>query len=113
MSTDRGMDKVDVVHTMDYFSAIKNNATCSNMNGLRDDHTKWSKSEKDKYQMISLICGFLKKMIQMNLFSKLKQNFKNKFMVTKGEVGERDKLGVWNEQIYTAMHKAGINKDLL
>ena len=33
---------------------------CSNMDGPRDDHTKWSKSEKDKYQMISLICGICK-----------------------------------------------------
>ena len=34
-----------------------NNAICSNMDGPRDYHTKWSKSEKDKYHMISLICG--------------------------------------------------------
>ena len=34
-----------------------NNAICSNMVGPRDDHTKWSKSDKDKYYMISLICG--------------------------------------------------------
>ena len=33
-----------------------NNATCSNMNGTRDDHTMWS--QKDKYYMISFICGF-------------------------------------------------------
>ena len=35
-----------------------NNAICSNMDGSRDYHTKWSKS--DKYHMISLICGILK-----------------------------------------------------
>ena len=37
------------VYTMDYFSAIKkewNNAICSNMDGPRDYHTKWSKSER-------------------------------------------------------------------
>ena len=34
-----------------------NNAICSNMDGPRDYHTKWSKSEKDKYYMISVICG--------------------------------------------------------
>ena len=47
---------------MEYYSAIKewNNAICSNMDGSRDDHNKWSKSEKDKYPMISLICGIYK-----------------------------------------------------
>ena len=39
----------------------QNNAICSNMDGPRDCHTEWSKSEKDKYHMISLICGILKK----------------------------------------------------
>ena len=38
----------------------RNNAICSNMDGPRDYHTKWSKSGKDKYHMISLICGILK-----------------------------------------------------
>ena len=33
-----------------------NNAICSNMDATRDYHTKWSKSEKDKYHVISLIC---------------------------------------------------------
>ena len=36
-----------------------NNVICSNMDELRDCHTKWSISEKNKY-MISLICGILK-----------------------------------------------------
>ena len=31
-----------------------------------------SQKEKDKYYMISLICGILKQMIQMNLFTKQK-----------------------------------------
>ena len=29
-----------------------------------------SQTDKDKYHMISLLCGILKKMIQMNLFTK-------------------------------------------
>ena len=37
-----------------------NNAICSNMDGPRDYHTKWSKSEKDKYHKTSFICGILK-----------------------------------------------------
>ena len=31
------------------------------MDGPRDDHIKWSKSEKDKYHMISLFLGNQKK----------------------------------------------------
>ena len=34
-----------------------NNVICSNMDGPRDYHTKWSKSDKDKYFMISFTCG--------------------------------------------------------
>ena len=77
MSTDR-WDKEDVVciyngillsHKKEW-----NNAICSNMDEPRDYHTKWSKIKKDKYHMISLICGISKKMIQMNLFTKQKQS---------------------------------------
>ena len=32
----------------------------STLNEPRDCHTKWSKSDKDKYYMISLIYGILK-----------------------------------------------------
>ena len=34
-----------------------NNAICSNMDATRDYHAKWTKSEKDKYHMISLKYG--------------------------------------------------------
>ena len=47
------------IYGMEYYLAIKkewNNAICSNMDGPRDYHTKWSKTEKDKY-IIPLICG--------------------------------------------------------
>ena len=43
------------------FSQKKNEilpVACSNMDGPREYHTKWSKPEKDKYHMISLIHGF-------------------------------------------------------
>ena len=38
------------IYTMDYHSAIKkeqNNAICSNMDGPRDYHTEWSKSDTE------------------------------------------------------------------
>ena len=44
-----------------------------------------SHTEKDKYH-ISLICGTLKNMIQMNLFTKQNRltNIENKFKISKG-----------------------------
>ena len=44
-------------------------ATCSNMDGSVDDHTKWSKAEKDKHHMIPFAYGILKN-DKMNLFAK-------------------------------------------
>ena len=47
---DRWMDKEDVVHIYNGILLNHkkewNNAICSNMNGPRDYHTKWSKSER-------------------------------------------------------------------
>ena len=58
--TDEWVKKMWYIYTMEYYSAIKkewNKAICSNMDGPRDIYTKWSKSKKNKYHMISLICG--------------------------------------------------------
>ena len=38
-----------------------NTAICSNVEGPRHYHTRWSKPDKDKYHMILLICGIKKK----------------------------------------------------
>ena len=63
-SVNRGMEKDVCINITDYYSVIKeqNNAMWSNMNRPTDYHTKWSKStkwsktEKDKYHVISFIC---------------------------------------------------------
>ena len=79
MSINRGMDKEGVVHI--YTGILLshrnewNNAIFSNVDGPRDYHTKWSQTEKDKYHMISLICGIQKKQ-NMNLFTKQKQVYR-------------------------------------
>ena len=53
------MDKEEVgnVYTMEYYSAMKegNKAICSDMDIPRNCHTKSSKSDKDKYHMMSQI----------------------------------------------------------
>ena len=63
---------------MEYYSAIKkvwNNAICSNMDGPRDYHTKWSKSDRERQipYAITYMWNLKKKNgIQMNLFTKQK-----------------------------------------
>ena len=71
---------------------------CSNVKGPRDDLTMWSKSEEEKYHMISFICEI---MIQMNLFTKETHRLqKQSYGYQKGNVvgggGGRDKLEVWD-----------------
>ena len=34
-------------HTMEYYSATKKNAICSNMEKPKDCHTEWSKSDRE------------------------------------------------------------------
>ena len=65
------------------------------------------KSVKDKYHMIALLCGIVKNDTKELIY---KTEIANKLVVTKGEGGRRDKLGVWDEQIHTTLRK--INKDL-
>ena len=51
MPIDREMDKEDGVHIYNgiLISCLKewNNAICSNMNGTRECHTEWSKSNRE------------------------------------------------------------------
>ena len=81
----------------------------NNMDGLRDDHTKRSKSDKDKYHMISLTWG-IQEVIQMNLITRQKQPQRHKkqtygYQRGKGREGRRDKLRVWDQQIHTTKYK--------
>ena len=48
-----------------------NDDSCSDMDGSRHYHNQWSKSEKDKYHMVSLTCG-IENMVQVNLCTKQK-----------------------------------------
>ena len=55
---------------MEYYvdTKIMKNAVCSNVDGPKDYHTQWSKSDKDSY-MLSLIVES-KTIEQMNLLNK-------------------------------------------
>ena len=63
MSIDRGMDKEDVVHihTMEYYSAIKNNEIMPFAATWVDLEivilSKVSQTEKNKYRILTHICG--------------------------------------------------------
>ena len=54
------------------------------MDGTRDSHTKRSKSEKDKYHMVSLVTGIYT--AQMNISTEKKIiDLENRLVVGKGE----------------------------
>ena len=55
-----------------------NNAICSNMDGPRDFHTKWSKSDRERQISydIAYMGNLILKMIQVNLFTKQKQTYR-------------------------------------
>ena len=103
MSMDRGIDEEKLyIHNGILLSHNKewNNAIFSNMDGPRDYHTKWSKS--DKYHIILLICGMWKKMIQMNLHTKQKWTHrcqKQTYSYQREKVGGRRGLGDWHMHI--------------
>ena len=85
---------------MEYYSAIKKNeimpfaATWLDLGIIILSEVSWT--EKDKYRMISLICGILKNVTNELIYkTKIDSQTENKLMVTKGERGG-DKLGVWD-----------------
>ena len=55
------MDKEDVVNIYNGIPLSHEKeqifAIYSNKDGLEGHYTKWNKTEKDKYSMLSLICG--------------------------------------------------------
>ena len=80
-------------HTMKWNCVI-----CSEMNGPRDDHTKWCKSERERQIPYNITYMWNLKYDKMNLWNRSRlTDIENKLMVTKGERGwGRDKLGVWD-----------------
>ena len=69
---------------MEYYSAKNEwkNAICSNMDGPRDYHTKWSKSDKDKHLSNLKIKKYKQTYIQNRNRPK---DMEDQLMVTKGE----------------------------
>ena len=68
------------------------------MGGLKDYHTKWSKSDRES--QISYDMTYMWNLKRWYKWTYLQNRnrltvVENKLMVTKGEAGERDKLEVW------------------
>ena len=61
MSIDKRIDKEDVAHTMEYYSATENSEIMPSAATQRDLDiiilSEVSQTETDKYHMISLICA--------------------------------------------------------
>ena len=70
-----------------------NNALCSNMDGPRDCHTEWSKSDRDR--QISNDITYMWN-LKSELIYKTETDSESKLMVTKGEWWGGDKLGGWD-----------------
>ena len=85
VSTDRWMVE-DVVQIYNgillSYKKEWNSAICRNVDGPRDYHIKWNKSEKDKYDVT--YTWNLKKMIQIQIRNRVTDT-NNNFMVTKGD----------------------------
>ena len=63
----------------------RNYAICNNMDGCRDYHTKWGKSEKDKYHTISLYVESKKNNRDELIYRNRLIDIENKLMVNEGE----------------------------
>ena len=79
MSTDRGMDKEDVVHIYNgiilSYKKEWSKSICNNMDGPRDYYIEWSKSDRERQISydINYMWNLIFKVIQKNLFIKQKQ----------------------------------------
>ena len=113
MSINRGMDKKDVVHIYNgiLLSHKKelNNAICSNMDGPRDCHTEWSKSDTERQiydiaYMWNLKKGHKWTYIQNR--NRLNRYWKQTYDYQQGEEG-RDKLEDWDWHTHTTIYKIG------
>ena len=106
------MDNIDVVHIHNgiLLSHKKewNNAICSNTDGPRDYHAKWSKSDREGQISYDITYMWnLKKWYKWTYLQNRNRvtDVENKLMDIGGEGEGRDKVGDWDWHIHTAIHK--------
>ena len=117
ISIDRQMDKEDVVHIYNGIllshKKERNWVICRDVNGPRDCHTEWIKSEREK--QISYINTYMWNLKKWYRWTGLQgrnrdTDVENKSMDTKGGKQGRgwwwwNELGDWDWHIYTNMYK--------
>ena len=76
-----------------------NNAICSNMDGPRNHHTKWSKSERERQIPYDITYMWNLKYVTDELIYKTETDFRHRKQTCgyqRGKEVGRDKLGVWD-----------------
>ena len=81
------------IYTLEYYSTIKskNCAICRNMDGSRDCHTDWSKSEREEQTLYNITYMWnLEKWYRWTYLQSRNRvtDVENKFKVTKGSRSE-------------------------
>ena len=85
-----------------------NNAIWGNMDGPRDYHTKWSKSDRERQIPYDITSAWNQQTDTNELIYKTEtdsQTSKTKLWLPKGTGGGRDKLGVWDWHIHINIFK--------
>ena len=96
------MDKKDAVHIyMEYYSAIKkewNNGSCSNMDGFRDYHTQWSKSDRERQMSYDITYMWNLKKWYKGTYLQNRNRLTDRKQTYGYQMGKRgrDKLGIWD-----------------
>ena len=95
MSINGGMDKEDAVHRYNGIllshEKEQNNAICSDMDGPRDYHTEWSKSDRERQIPYDIAYMWnLKKWYKWTYLQNRNRatDVENKLLVTRGKRGE-------------------------
>ena len=99
----QGMDKENVtyLYTVEFYSAIKKDwksAICNNIDGPRDPHTKWGKSDKDRQIPYDISYMWTLKYDINELMCKTETdstNIDNRHVVAKGREWQREAARVW------------------
>ena len=89
------------IYTIQYYSAIKkewNNAICINMDATRNDHTKWSKSERKRQIPYHLQVESKIWLNPNEPIYKTETHGPGKWTCGRQGVGQRewDELGIWD-----------------
>ena len=114
MSTDRGTDKGDTVHIYNGILLSHkeewNNAICSNMNGHRDYHTKWSQRKRQ----IPYANQFSKFYLTMAYSNTLKVEKLISWVLTSPRISITEDF-LWQDFIITVLHeiKQMMNSELI